>query len=434
MLLGLKEVNGTVIRRYSVLTVIFLHLAFFCGAPGTAYAFILGDSNGDNLLNLADPVYLLNHLYRGGTAPPPGTRPDADCNGTVSLSDAVALIDYFFMDGEAPGAFCSWEIPAGLIPQGLNEQGFEEFVHADTGILLVLLPGGDFLMGTPEGEEGRWYDEGPLHTASLSAFLVGKYEVTQAEWEGVLGTNPSFFQGEALPDGVDSANLPVEQVSWDDVREFTALSGLSLPSEAQWEYACRAGTFTMFPWGKAIGSTHANYNGSGIGETTEGGQYPPNAWGFHDMIGNVAEWCADFYEPFTVHESSLSPCVHSIQAAKLGRMEQAYTFYLRTSRLDLDDYNHEVHEGLHITSMAGTWMSIVEGFGGMRIVDGKLSFEPRIPEQWSGYSFKVNFRNHIVKVKVSRGHTDFEIEGDEGLSILINGEEKVITPYQLLTV
>src|SRR5690606_20311705 len=75
----------------------------------------------------------------------------------------------------------------------------------------------------------------------------------------------------------------------------------------------------------------------------------------------------DFYEPFTVHESSLSPCVHSIQAAVLDRMDQAYTFYLRTSRLDLDDYNKEVHEGLHITSMAGTWMSVVEGFGGMRV-------------------------------------------------------------------
>ena len=88
----------------------------------------------------------------------------------------------------------------------------------------------------------------------------------------------------------------------------------------------------------------------------------------------------DFYEPFTVHESSLSPCVHSIQAAKLDRMEQAYTFYLRTSRLDLDDYNHEVEEGLHITSMAGTWMSIVEGFGGMRVKNNTLSFEPKNPK------------------------------------------------------
>ena len=77
----------------------------------------------------------------------------------------------------------------------------------------------------------------------------------------------------------------------------------------------------------------------------------------------------DFYEPFTVHESSLSPCIHSIQAAKLDRMDQAYQFYLRTSRLDLDDYNKEVEEGLHITSMAGTWLSIVEGFGGMRVLN-----------------------------------------------------------------
>ncbi len=135
----------------------------------------------------------------------------------------------------------------------------------------------------------------------------------------------------------------------------------------------------------------------------------------------------DFYEPFTVHESSLSPCVHSIQAAKLDRMEQAYTFYLRTSRLDLDDYNHEVHEGLHITSMAGTWMSIVEGFGGMRVVDGKLSFEPKIPEQWKGYSFKVNFRNEIVTVNVSHDGTSFKLEGDSELQILVNGEEQTVS-------
>ena len=142
----------------------------------------------------------------------------------------------------------------------------------------------------------------------------------------------------------------------------------------------------------------------------------------------------DFYEPFTVHESSLSPCVHSIQAAKLNRMDQAYEFYLRTSRLDLDDYNHEVEEGLHITSMAGTWMSIVEGFGGMRIVDDTLSFEPRIPEQWNGYSFKVNFRNQIIKVNACKGHTHFELEGDTDLDILVNGKSVKISPDNLVTV
>lgn len=136
----------------------------------------------------------------------------------------------------------------------------------------------------------------------------------------------------------------------------------------------------------------------------------------------------DFYEPFTVHESSLSPCVHSIQAAKLGRMGQAYTFYLRTSRLDLDDYNKEVEEGLHITSMAGTWMSIVEGFGGMRITDGQLSFNPQIPEQWVSYTFKINYRNQIVTVAVSKKSSVFELTGETDLTIQVNGKAVTLVP------
>lgn len=131
----------------------------------------------------------------------------------------------------------------------------------------------------------------------------------------------------------------------------------------------------------------------------------------------------DFYEPFTVHESSLSPCVHSIQAAVLGRMEQAYEFYLRTSRLDLDDYNKEVEEGCHITSMAGTWMSIVEGFAGMRVRDGKLSFAPQLPKEWKGYSFKINFRNQILKVEVTENKTNFTLDGNGSMTVLLNEKE-----------
>jgi maltose phosphorylase len=142
----------------------------------------------------------------------------------------------------------------------------------------------------------------------------------------------------------------------------------------------------------------------------------------------------DFYEPFTVHESSLSPCIHSIQAAKLGRMNQAYEFYLRTSRLDLDDYNHEVEEGLHITSMAGTWMSIVEGFGGMRVLNNTLSFSPKIPKGWKSYSFKVNFRNRVITINVTQNRTHFELEGKNEISILVNGELVTITPNNLVTV
>ena len=111
-------------------------------------------------------------------------------------------------------------------------------------------------------------------------------------------------------------------------------------------------------------------------------------------------------------------------------MEQAYVFYLRTSRLDLDDYNKEVEEGLHITSMAGTWMSIVEGFGGMRIVHDKLSFAPKIPRQWNAYSFKVNFRKRILKINVSHDESKFELDGKEEMSIRVNGKKVVLTPRE----
>ena len=142
----------------------------------------------------------------------------------------------------------------------------------------------------------------------------------------------------------------------------------------------------------------------------------------------------DFYEPFTVHESSLSPCVHSIQAAKLDKMDMAYTFYLRTSRLDLDDYNKEVEEGCHITSMAGTWMSIVEGFGGMRVKNDALHFEPKIPKEWKGYSFKINFRNQILKVAVNHNETQFSLEGNNQISVFVNGNSVLVEPNSLVTV
>ncbi len=109
----------------------------------------------------------------------------------------------------------------------------------------------------------------------------------------------------------------------------------------------------------------------------------------------------DFYEPMTVHESSLSPCIHVIQAAKLGMNEKAYEMYLRTARLDIDDYNNDTEDGLHITSMAGTWLSVIKGFAGMRVVDNKLTFSPMLPAQWTGYSFNIGFRGSVVNIAVS---------------------------------
>ena len=129
-----------------------------------------------------------------------------------------------------------------------------------------------------------------------------------------------------------------------------------------------------------------------------------------------------YYEPFTVHESSLSSCVHSIQAARLGLMDQAYDFYLRTARLDLDDYNKEVHEGCHITSMAGTWMSIVEGFGGMRVVGDQLQFNPKIPSQWTRYRFKINFRGSVLSVVVQQSGTRVTLEEGPDCTIMVDQE------------
>ena len=106
----------------------------------------------------------------------------------------------------------------------------------------------------------------------------------------------------------------------------------------------------------------------------------------------------DFYEPLTVHESSLSPCIHSILAAKLGDEKRAYDFYLRTARLDLNDYNNDTRDGLHITSMAGTWMTIIKGFAGMEVKNDQLIFSPLLPKNWESLSFKIKFRDEIKHI------------------------------------
>ena len=127
----------------------------------------------------------------------------------------------------------------------------------------------------------------------------------------------------------------------------------------------------------------------------------------------------EFYEPRTVHESSLSPCVHAILAAEIGLEDKAYEFYLRTSRLDLDNYNNDTDDGLHITSMAGTWMSIVHGFGGMRIKNGELYLAPFIPECWEEYSFRLVFRGRIIKITVNKKETILLLEKGDPLEILL---------------
>lgn len=174
------------------------------------------------------------------------------------------------------------------------------------GVLLelVLIPAGSFEMGSAASEEGRGSDEGPQRQVKLSAFLMGRYPVTQAQYETIMGRNPAKFKG---------ANRPVEQVSWQEAREFcqrlSQKTGRTyrLPSQAEWEYACRAGTVTPFSFGPTLTTALANCDsdddnpnrdqpaGQPLKQTTEVGQYAPNGFGLYDMHGNVWEWCLDSY-------------------------------------------------------------------------------------------------------------------------------------------
>lgn len=146
----------------------------------------------------------------------------------------------------------------------------------------------------------------------------------------------------------------------------------------------------------------------------------------------------DFYEARTVHESSLSPCIHSILASRLNDKKRAYDFYLRTARLDLDDYNNDTADGLHITSMAGTWMSLTEGFAGMKVRKDMLIFNPFLPEKWASFSFSLTFRGAALKVKVCREAVSITNRSEKGIhvkvydtTILIGAGSTVQAEYNL---
>jgi formylglycine-generating enzyme required for sulfatase activity len=170
------------------------------------------------------------------------------------------------------------------------------------GAAMVLIPAGSFTMGTPAAEEGRGEDEAAWKVNITRPYYIGKTEVTQGQWLALMGQNPSRFKGEGLP---------VENVSWDDCVEFCRKLSVKegktyrLPTEAEWEYACRAGTATAFSFGVTISTDQVNYNGSTVygggvkgihrDRTVAAGSLPANPWGLHEVHGNVWEWCADRY-------------------------------------------------------------------------------------------------------------------------------------------
>jgi eukaryotic-like serine/threonine-protein kinase len=192
----------------------------------------------------------------------------------------------------------------GSITNRRNQQAKYLVEDLGNGVTLemVQIPRGTFTMGSPAGEAERQSNESPQHQVTVPGFFMGKYAVTQEQYQAIMGTNPANFKGE---------KRPVEQVSWDDAVEFckklSQKTGKTyrLPSEAEWEYACRGGTTTPFYFGETITTDLVNYNGNypyGFApkgqyrqQTTNVGIFPPNSFGLYDMCGNVWEWCQDVY-------------------------------------------------------------------------------------------------------------------------------------------
>ena len=221
--------------------------------------------------------------------------------------------------------------------ESITRTGYRQELTKEIAITMLQIPAGEFQMGSPSKENDRYESEGPQHRVHLQSFFLGQTPVTQAQWKLVAGwpklevnlnPNPSRFKG---------ANRPVEQVSWEETMEFcrrlsqrTKLS-YTLPSEAQWEYACRAGTTTPFAFGDTLTPDIANYDGNhtyGSGpkgtyreKTTDVGSFLANAWGLQDMHGNVWEWCLDhWHENYEGAPSDGSPWVNGgDEAARLQR-------------------------------------------------------------------------------------------------------------------
>jgi formylglycine-generating enzyme required for sulfatase activity len=195
-----------------------------------------------------------------------------------------------------------------VFAEHLQSQPPKEITNS-IGMKLVLIPKGTFMMGSPKSEEERQDDETQHEVTIGKDYYLGVYEVTQAQYEKVMGKNPSYFQGAIV--GNENADLPVDNVSWDDVVEFCKkLSDLPeekkagrmyrLPTEAEWEYACRAGSKTAYSFDDEEGllPEYGWFSRNSSRRTHTVGLLEPNAWGLHDMHGNVWEWCSDWYEEY----------------------------------------------------------------------------------------------------------------------------------------
>jgi formylglycine-generating enzyme required for sulfatase activity len=254
-------------------------------------------------------------------------------------------------------------------------QAYTETLPEGLNLEMVAIPSGKFTMGSPESEHERYDDEGPQHEVTVPPFFMGKYAVTQAQWRLVAG----LPQVERELDDVDPANFkgsdhPVERVSWLDVEEFCLRLSVAtgreyrLPSEAEWEYACRAGTTTPFHFGETITGQIANYASATVyreekkeksrGRTSAVGRFPPNQFGLHDMHGNVREWCMDDwhsnYEGAPIDGSAWGKSAETASRKVIrGGSWCRYPRYCRSAyRGDITRVNRDVNVGFRVVCCA----------------------------------------------------------------------------------
>jgi formylglycine-generating enzyme required for sulfatase activity len=233
--------------------------------------------------------------------------PQPTAQGEASEAKGPAIIQIPITAGWVVREGYQWQLKEKLI----TVSGYQELLAENIAITMIQIPAGEFQMGSHELEAERRSNEGPKHLVKLGSFFMGQTAVTQAQWQVVAGWPKQQLKLKDQPSRFQAANQPVERVSWEEAVEFCRRLSVrtereyTLPSEAQWEYSCRAGTTTPFSFWETLTPDLANYDGNSTyasgpkgvyrNRTSEVDSFPANGWGLHDMHGNVWEWCLDLW-------------------------------------------------------------------------------------------------------------------------------------------
>ncbi|WP_379130278.1 beta-phosphoglucomutase [Paenibacillus sp. sgz500958] len=363
------------------------------------------------------------------------------------MSQKGALYPWRTIDGEENSAY----FPAGTAQAHINADiayGLKQYVQATGDYEFLAAKGAEILFETSR----FWVDMGHFNPARGGAFCI---DAVTGPDEYTAIVNNNTYTNLMVQDQLIFACETVELLRQKYPEHYARLQesiGLTQEEEAVWLRAAQ----TMFiPFDKELGiyaqdDTFLTKKKWDF-DNTPADKYPlllnyhplviyrhqvlkqadlvmvmfllSDKFSLADKIRNY-----NYYEPLTTHDSSLSPCIHSIMSAEIGDLAGAYSYFDRTVRMDLDDINRNAKDGLHTAAMSGSWMSIVNGFGGMRLADGVLCFNPALPEQWESYRFKIMNRGQLVDIFVSKDEVEYTLLEGDGLTIRHKGHELLLPP------